>query len=101
MTKLFRTANTHLQLLLLTARGKAEFRAAPGGTLRGPPFWAFPNCATSVRFAIHGSGNPRPAMESVRTLLAVAGMIVGFLDGAHRQDRAQLPSSRAFSDDNP
>ena len=53
-------------------------------------------------FASHGSGNPRPAMESVQALLAAeaADTIVGFIHRVHRQDRTPPPSPRAMYEDN-
>ena len=53
-------------------------------------------------FASHGSGNPRPAMESVQALLAAqaADAIIGFLSRVHRQDRAPPPSPQALYDGN-
>src|SRR5207249_2667454 len=53
-------------------------------------------------FASHGSGNPRPAMESVQALLAAeaADTIVGFIHRMHRQNRTPPPSPRALYEDN-
>ena len=54
-------------------------------------------------FASHGSGNPRPVMESVQAFLAAeaADAIVGFLHRVHRQDRTPPPSLRAMYDEHP
>lgn len=54
-------------------------------------------------FASHGSGGPRPPLESVQALLAAeaADTIVGFLHRVHRQDRTPAPSPGALYDDNP
>jgi hypothetical protein len=53
-------------------------------------------------FTSHGSGNPRPEMESVQALLAAqaADAIIGFLSRVHRQDRAPPPSPRALYEGN-
>jgi hypothetical protein len=53
-------------------------------------------------FASHGSGGPRPAMESVQALLAAqaADAIVGFLYRIHRQVRAPVQASQLVFDDN-
>jgi hypothetical protein len=103
LPKLFRTASIHLPFLPPTASGEAETRESLTRTLNGLNTAIQGVCELRNRcgFASHGSGNPRPPMESVQALLAAgaADTIVGFLYRVHRQDRT-LPSARALYDKN-
>lgn len=101
---LFRTTSSHLPFLPPAASAEAEVRRSLAQTLNG--------LSTAIRgicelrnqcgFASHGSGKPRPAMESVQALMAAeaADTIVGFLHRVHRQDRTPPPSPGAVYDDN-
>jgi hypothetical protein len=105
LPKLFKTASNHLPFLPATASGEAEARESLTRTLNGLSTAIQGVCELRNRcgFASHGSGNPRPAMESVQALLAAgaADTIVGFLHRVHRQDRTLPPSPRALYDANP
>jgi len=105
LPKLFRTASQHLPFLPPTASGEAEVRDSLKRTLGGlsTAIQGICELRNQCGFASHGSGAPRPPMESVQALLAAeaADTIIGFLHRVHRQDRTPLPSPRAPYDDNP
>jgi hypothetical protein len=105
LPKLFKLASNHLPFLPATASGEAEVRESLKRTLGGLSTTIQGICElrNQCGFASHGSGAPRPAMESVQALLAAeaADTVVGFLHGVHRQDRTPAPSPRALYDDNP
>lgn len=105
LPKLFRTATQSLPFLPPEARHETEIRRSLDRTLSGLHTAIQGICELRNRcgFASHGSGNPRPAMESVQALLAAeaADAIVGFLHRVHRQDRATPPSPRLLYDNNP
>ena len=105
LPRLFRTASQHLPFLPAMASGEAEARESLTRTLNGLSTALQGVCELRNRcgFASHGSGNPRPAMESVQALLAAgaADTIVGFLHRVHRQDRTPPPSPRALFEANP
>jgi len=96
LPKLFRTACQHLPFLPAMASGEA---------LNGLSTAIQGVCELRNRcgFASHGSGHPRPPMESVQALLAAgaADTMVGFLYRVHRQDRTLPPSPRALFEANP
>jgi hypothetical protein len=104
LPKLFKTASQHLPFLPPTASGEAEVRDSLRRTLGGltTAIQGICELRNKCGFASHGSGAPRPPMESVQALLAAeaADTIVGFLHRVHRQDRTPLASLRAPYNDN-
>jgi hypothetical protein len=104
LPKLFKTASNHLPFLPASASGAAETRKSLAQTLNGlsTAIQGICELRNQCGFASHGSGAPRPAMESVQALLAAeaADTIVGFLHRVHRQDRTPPPSPRALYDSN-
>lgn len=105
LPKLFKTAVNHLTFLPPTASGEADVRKSLAQTLSGlnTAIQGICELRNQCGFASHGSGSPRPTMESVQALLAAeaADTIVGFLSRVHRQDRRSPPSLRALYDDKP
>jgi hypothetical protein len=105
LPKLFRTASQHLPFLPPTASGESEVRESLKRTLGGlsTAIQGICELRNQCGFASHGSGTPRPPMESVQALLAAeaADTIVGFLHRVHRQDRTPPPSPRELYADNP
>lgn len=105
LPQLFKTVTTNLPFLPSTASGEAGTRDSLRKTLGGLSTAIQGICELRNRcgFASHGSGIPRPAMESVQALLAAeaADAIAGFLYRVHRQDRTPPPSPRALYGDNP
>jgi len=105
LPKLFKSVALHLPFLPPNASGEAGVRDSLKQTLGGLSTAVQGICElrNQCGFASHGSGAPRPPMESVQALLAAeaADTIVGFLHRVHRQDRAPPPSPRAFFTDNP
>jgi len=105
LPKLFKSASQSLPFLPPTASNAAEVRRSLAPTLSGlsTAIQGICELRNQCGFASHGSGGPRPVMESVQALMAAeaADMIVGFLHRVHRQDRTPLPSSRGLYDDNP
>ena len=87
-----------------TASGEAETRESLTRTLSGlsTAIQGICELRNQCGFASHGSGSPRPAMESVQALLAAeaADTIVGFIHRVHRQDRTPPLSPRAMYEDN-
>lgn len=104
LPRLFRLASQHLPFLPPAATGDAEARESLKRTLGGMSTTIQGICQLRNRcgFASHGSGGPRPAMESVQALVAAgaADTIVGFLHRTHRQDREPALSPRALYDRN-
>jgi hypothetical protein len=104
LPKLFKTASNQLPFLPPTASGEAEVRKSLAQTLSGlsTAMQGICELRNQCGFASHGSGKPRPAMESVQALMAAeaADTIVGFLHRVHRQDRTPPPSPRALYEDN-
>ncbi|MCC7196389.1 MAG: abortive infection family protein [Gemmatimonadaceae bacterium] len=100
LPKLFKTASNNLPFLPPTASGEAEVRKSLAQTLSGlsTAIQGICELRNQCGFASHGSGEPRPAMESVQALMAAeaADTIVGFLHRVHRQDRKPTPSPRAL-----
>jgi hypothetical protein len=105
LPRLFRTATNLLPFLPVEASGEAEVRKSLAQTLNGlhTAIQGICELRNQCGFASHGSGNPRPAMESVQALLAAAAAdaIIGFLHRVHRQDRTLPPSPRAMYDEHP
>lgn len=105
LPKLFKTASQSLPFLPAGASAEAEIRKSLAQTLSGlhTAIQGICELRNQCGFASHGSGNPRPAMESVQALLAAeaADTIVGFLHRVHRQDRTPPPSPGALYEDNP
>jgi Abortive infection C-terminus len=103
LPRLFRAVTMNLSLLPVTLSRDAEARRSLAQTLSGLHTSLVGVCElrNAFGFASHGSGEPRPAMESVQALLAAqtADAIVGFLYRIHRQERAPQ-SSRLVFDDN-
>ncbi|MCE9594795.1 MAG: abortive infection family protein [Planctomycetes bacterium] len=104
LPRLFKTASLHLPFLPPTASGEAAVRDSLRRTLGGlsTAIQGICELRNQCGFASHGSGAPRPSMESVQALLAAeaADTIVGFLHRVHRQDRTPPPPLRALYDDN-
>ncbi len=104
LPRLFRLASQHLPFLPPAATGDGEAREGLRRTLGGMSTTIQGICQlrNQCGFASHGSGGPRPAMESVQALMAAgaADTIVGFLHRIHRQDREPAPSPRALYDGN-
>src|SRR5262249_29982996 len=105
LPKLFKTASQSLPFLPAEASGEGDIRKSLAQTLSGLHTAVQGICElrNQCGFASHGSGVPRPPLESVQAMLAAeaADTIVGFLHRVHRQDRTPRPSARALYDDNP
>jgi hypothetical protein len=71
LPKLFKTASQHLPFLPPTASGEAEVRDSLKRTLGGlsTAIQGICELRNQCGFASHGSGAPRPPMESVQALL--------------------------------
>lgn len=99
--KLFKAVSSNVPFLPASASGEAETRKSLIQTLSGFSTAIQGICELRNRcgFASHGSGNPRPAMETVQALMAAeaADTIVGFLHRVHRQDRATPPAARPLA----
>jgi len=93
LPKLFKATTQTLPFLPATASGAAEVRKSLAQTLAGlnTAIQGICELRNQCGFASHGSGAPRPAMESVQALLAAeaADALVGFLYRVHRQDTAK------------
>jgi hypothetical protein len=104
LPKLFKNATQTLPFLPPEASGESEIRKSLEQTLNGLHTAIQGICELRNRcgFASHGSGEPRPPMESVQALLAAeaADAIVGFLYRVHRQDRTPSASTRMRYEDN-
>jgi hypothetical protein len=104
LPKLIMAASLHLPFLPPTASGEAGVRDSLRRTLGGlnTAIQGLCELCNQCGFASHGSGAPRPPMESVQALLAAeaADTIVGFLHRVHRQDRTPPPSPQAMYVDN-
>jgi hypothetical protein len=104
LPRLFKKATQALPFLPTRASGEVEVRRSLEQTLNGLHTAIQGICELRNRcgFASHGSGGPRPPMESVQALLAAeaADTIVGFLHRVHRQERTPPPSTRALYEDN-
>jgi hypothetical protein len=104
LPKLFKTASQNLPFLPQTASGESEVRESLKRTLGGLSTAILGICQlrNQCGFASHGSGSPRPPMESVQALLAAeaADTIVGFFHRVHRQDRTPTMTPRDLFEDN-
>jgi hypothetical protein len=105
LPRLFRAVIGALRFLPPEASGEIEIRKSLAQTLGGLRTAVQGICELRNRcgLASHGSGGPRPAMESVQALLAAEGAdtIVGFLYRLHRQDRTPPASPQVLYEDNP
>lgn len=104
LPKLFKTTITNLAFLPPEASRAAEVRRSLAQTLNGLHTAVQGICElrNQCGFASHGSGVPRPVMESVQALLAAeaADAIVGFLHRVHKQGQAILASPPLRYEDN-
>lgn len=104
LPKLFKAVSTRIPFLPPTASDAAAVRDSLKRTLGGlnTALQGICELRNQCGFASHGSGGPRPVMESVQALMAAeaADTIVGFLHRVHRQGRMPPPSPRALYDDN-
>ena len=104
LPKLFKTVTVTLPFLPPSASSQADVRKSLAITLGGLHTAVQGICElrNQCGFASHGSGAPRPAMESVQALLAAstADAIVGFLHRVHMQDRTPPPSPLAAYQNN-
>jgi Abortive infection C-terminus len=102
LPRLFRAATMNLSLLPVTLSADPEARKSLAQTLSGLYTSLVGVCElrNAFGFAAHGSGGPRPVMESVQALLAeqAADAIVGFLYRIHRQERSPLQVLQAYRD---
>ena len=93
LPKLFKATTQTLPFLPATASGTADVRKSLDKTLGGlnAAIQGICELRNQCGFASHGSGAPRPAMESVQALLAAeaADALVGFLYRVHRQHTAK------------
>jgi len=93
LPKLFKAITQKLSVLPATASGAADVRKSLKKTLGGlnAAIQGICELRNQCGFASHGSGEPRPAMESAQALLAAeaADALVGFLYRVHRQDTAK------------
>lgn len=103
LPKLFKTASQSLPFLPPEASGESEIRKSLAQTLSGlhTAIQGICELRNQCGFASHGSGGPRPPLESAQALLAAeaADTIVGFLYRIHRQDRTPPPSPLDLYDD--
>lgn len=100
LPKLFKSASQNLPFLPPAASGASEVRESLKRTLGGlsTAIQGICELRNQCGFASHGSGAPRPPMESVQALLAAeaADTIVGFFHRVHRQDRTPTVTPRAL-----
>ena len=100
LPKLFKIASQNLPFLPPTASGESEVRESLKRTLGGlsTAIQGICELRNQCGFASHGSGAPRPPMESVQALLAAeaADTIVGFFHRVHRQDLTPTVTPRAL-----
>jgi hypothetical protein len=105
LPKLFKTVSQSLPFLPPAVSSEGEIRRSLAQTLGGlhTALQGICELRNQCGFASHGSGVPRPPLESVQALLAAeaADTIVGFVHRVHRQDRSPPPSRRALYEDNP
>jgi hypothetical protein len=108
LPKLFKTASQHLPFLPPSASSEAEVRESLKKTLGGlsTAIQGIRELRNKCGFASHGSGAPRPPMESVQALMAAeaADTIIGFPHRVHKQDRTSsnpLNLPRKQYHDNP
>jgi hypothetical protein len=100
LPKLFKTVSRSLPFLPMGARDAAEVRQSLARTLNGLHTAVQGICElrNQCGFTSHGSGTPRPIVESIQALLAAeaADAIIGFLHRVHLQD-STLPSTPGAS----
>jgi hypothetical protein len=105
LPKLFKTTSQSLPFLPATASNEAETRESLKRTLNGlsTAIQGICELRNQCGFASHGSGTPRPPMESAQALLAAeaADTIVGFLHRVHRRGGTPPSSPRVLYDENP
>jgi hypothetical protein len=104
LPRLFKIVSQSIPFLPPTASGEAQTRESLTRTLSGlgTAIQGICELRNQCGFASHGSGNPRPAMDSVQALLAAeaADTIVGFIHRVHRQDRTLAPLKPSLYGDN-
>lgn len=108
LPKLFKAACNCLPFLPPESSGESGVRESLAQTVKGlsTAIQGICQLRNDCGFASHGSGQPRPMMETVQALMAAeaADTIVGFLHRVHRQDRTpQSPrelydANQAFND---
>lgn len=105
LPRLFKSITQSLPFLPPDLSGEAEIRRSLVQTLNGLSTAIQGICELRNRcgFASHGTGGPRPALESVQALLAAeaADTIVGFLYRTHYQDRTRVVARPLAYRDNP
>ena len=105
LPKLFKTATQHLSFLPSTQSDESDVRKSLQQTLSGLSTTLHGICELRNHsgFASHGSGSPRPAMETAQALLAAeaADTIVGFLHRVHRQSWTLASQDTGDFDNNP
>ena len=101
---LFKNVSKNLPLLPPTASGESEVRKSLAQTIGGlhTAIQGICELRNQCGFASHGSGTPRPTMESAQALLAAeaADAIIGFLHRCHQQGRELPLSARALYEQN-
>jgi hypothetical protein len=101
---LFKTVKNNLPFLPASASSNPKVRKSLAQTLGGlsAAIQGICELRNTCGFASHGSGEPRPVLESVQAILAAEATdtIVGFLYRIHTQDREILPSSPDLYDSN-
>ena len=104
LPRLFKMVSQSLQFLPPTASNEVQVRQSLAQTLNGlsTAIQGICELRNQCGFASHGSGTPRPLMESVQALLAAeaADTIVGFLYRVNRQERTPVPSPHTLYEDN-
>ncbi len=104
LPKLFKMVSQFLPFLPETASGESETRQSLNRTLNGLSTAILGICQlrNQCGFASHGSGSPRPPLESAQALMVAeaADTIIGFLHRVHRQDRVKLNSLRNCYEEN-
>ncbi len=105
LPKLFKMTSQSLPFLPPQVSSEGEIRKSLAQTLGGlhTAIQGICELRNQCGFASHGSGGPRPPLESVQALLAAgaADTIVGFLYRVHRQNTTLPASPRVLYDDNP
>jgi hypothetical protein len=104
LPRLFKTVTINVPMLPVAASTEAEARKSLVQTLNGlhTALQGVCELRNAYGFASHGTGGPRPAMESVQALLAAqaADAIVGFLHRTHCEDRGAPTGERLEFDGN-
>jgi len=101
---LFKNVSKNLPFLPPAASGEYEVRKSLAQTLGGlhTAIQGICELRNQCGYASHGSGAPRPTMESAQALLAAeaADAIIGFLHRCHQQGRVLPLSARAIFEQN-